>query len=273
METAGGAMPVVFRKVLTTKMIGRTDVPEYVGSLQASNCVSSSEPLEILRRWGGRVVLVAKVPAAMRGLREILIGPCRRGWWGEHDVISMRLFVSSFSVDDAPGHHLRLKHRPSAVMCVALAGLLLPGLLSLFTLMWQGVVVALVFGLPAFWLGVLVWDQWQDVCFPPYGGEIRWRDGWKRGQLCGNRVQAASVELNVQPALHKGAGPTAYIRFWVADKAAVRAANKDPWQRVFTYVPDLAEAPVMESMKRYEDALRELGYPAETSSEQVAPRV
>jgi hypothetical protein len=195
-------------------------------------------------------------------------------WQGEdHELIPMRVFVSNFSVEDVAGQHLRLKHRPSVVMCVALAGLLLPALLSLFSLMWEGVVVALVFGLPAFWLGVLVWDQWQDICFPLFGGEIRWRDGWKRGRLSGNRVLAASVDLDVQPGLHKGTGPTAYIRFWVADKAVVRAGNRNPWQRVFTYVPDLGEAPVMESMKRYEEALRELGYPSETKAEQMPPRI
>lgn len=146
----------------------------------------------------------------------------------------MKWFRTTHDIAHDPGRALRLRSRPGILMGVTFVLLALGAVISLVPLQWSGLFLSICLALPAFWTGALVWMDWGDAHIPRRGAAISWRDGLRKSSLPANRILALNMEMQVQPALHKGPGPTAFLTLWACDAALKNARGSDSWRRIFT---------------------------------------
>jgi len=134
---------------------------------------------------------------------------------------------------------------------------------------WEVLWGTLVFAFWAWLIGALVWMEWADVHVPKKGdGSVAWRDGLKTGVIPAERVLGAMVDAHVQPKLHKGPGPTAFLGVWICDASLTKEAGTYPWRRLFSLNAGRhSNEQVQAEVEKIRSALKELGYPDEVALE------
>ncbi|RBP41329.1 hypothetical protein DES53_107160 [Roseimicrobium gellanilyticum] len=185
----------------------------------------------------------------------------------------MKLLSTSHTIAYVPGRELRLRSRPGLAMCVGFVFFAVLTLGSLVSAVAQGewgvLWGTLVFAFWAWLIGALVWMEWTDLCVPPIGtGPVTWRDGLKKQTITAERVLGAMVDAHVQPKLHKGPGPTAFLGVWICDASLTKEAGTYPWRRLFSLnAGSYTTEQVQAEFEKMRSALKELGYPDEVALE------